>query len=231
MKGVSDRVGGRDRQDEKCIGSDEGWQKVTDAIELACRELGLQDRVEEGEAAFYGRKLDFIFRDALRREWQLGTVQVDYNLPERFDLEYVASDDSRQRPVMIHRAPFGSMERFIGILIEHFAGAFPVWLAPQQAVFIPIADRHVAPARELAAQLRPAGIRAHVDESRNRMGNKIRLAREQNIPYMLVLGDRDLENDTVSVRLRDDEDLGAMTLAEFTAMATRVIDGKLLSLQ
>ena len=231
MTDFSARVGIRDPQSDKYSGSDELWQKATDAILLACRELGLQHSIEEGEAAFYGPKLDFIFRDGLRREWQLGTVQVDYNLPERFGLEYVASDDTRQRPVMIHRAPFGSMERFIGILIEHFAGAFPVWLAPQQAVFIPIADRHVAPARELAAQLRPAGIRAQVDESRNRMGNKIRRAREQNIPYMLVLGDRDLENGTVSVRLRDDEDLGAMTLADFTAMATRVIDGKLLTLQ
>ena len=225
------RVGLRDPQSDKYSGSDELWQKATEAILLACRELGLQHRVEEGEAAFYGPKLDFIFRDGLRREWQLGTVQVDYNLPERFGLEYIASDDTRQRPVMIHRAPFGSMERFIGILIEHFAGAFPVWLAPQQAVFIPIADRHNEPAQALAAQLRAAGIRAHVDESRSRMGNKIRRAREQQIPYMLVLGDRDLEDGTVSVRLRDDENLGGMPVADFIALARHVIDGQLLTLQ
>jgi threonyl-tRNA synthetase len=225
------RVGIRDPQSDKYVGRDDLWEKATDAIITACRDLGLPHHIEEGEAAFYGPKLDFIFRDALKREWQLGTVQVDYNLPERFDLEYMAEDNSRQRPIMIHRAPFGSMERFVGILIEHFAGAFPVWLAPVQAVLIPIADRHEGPAREIAARLKAAGIRAEVDDSRNRMGNKIRIAREQNIPYMLILGDRDLENGTVSVRLRSDEDLGAMPLDSFIALAQRVIGEKSLELQ
>jgi threonyl-tRNA synthetase len=158
-------------------------------------------------------------------------VQVDYNLPERFELEYVAEDNSRQRPVMIHRAPFGSLERFVGILIEHFNGAFPAWLSPVQAMLIPIADRHEEPAYDIMKRLVAAGIRAEVDDSRNRMGNKIRLAREQNIPYMLVLGDRDLENGTVSVRLRDDTDLGAMSIEDFLLMAQRVIAEQSLELQ
>lgn len=232
--GLSDfraRVGIRDPQNDKYVGSDAAWEQATAAILQACQEMNLPHHVEEGEAAFYGPKLDFIFRDALKREWQLGTVQVDYNLPERFELEYIAEDDSRQRPVMIHRAPFGSMERFIGILIEHFGGSFPVWLSPVQAVLIPIADRHEQPAREIAAKLKGAGLRSEVDTSRNRMGNKIRLAREQNIPYMLILGDRDLENGTVSVRLRDDTDLGAMPLDDFIALASGVVENKALDLQ
>jgi threonyl-tRNA synthetase len=232
--GLSDfraRVGIRDPESEKYVGSDDLWEKATEAILTACRELNLPHHVEEGEAAFYGPKLDFIFRDALKREWQLGTVQVDYNLPERFQLEYVAEDNSRQRPVMIHRAPFGSLERFVGILIEHFNGAFPAWLSPVQAMLIPIADRHEEPAREITKRLIAAGIRAEVDDSRNRMGNKIRLAREQQIPYMLVLGDRDLENGTVSVRLRDDTDLGAMSIEDFLLMAQRVIAEQSLELQ
>lgn len=225
------RVGLRDPKSDKYVGDDALWEKATEAILQACQELNLPHHIEDGEAAFYGPKLDFIFRDALKREWQLGTVQVDYNLPQRFDLEYMAEDNTRQRPVMIHRAPFGSMERFVGILIEHFAGAFPVWLSPVQAVLIPIADRHEEPAREIAARLKAAGIRVEVDDSRSRMGNKIRLAREQQIPYMLILGDRDLENGTVSVRLRTDEDLGAMSLDDFVALANRVIESKSLALQ
>jgi threonyl-tRNA synthetase len=225
------RVGLRDPQSDKYVGDDTLWEKATEAILQACQELNLPHHIEEGEAAFYGPKLDFIFRDALKREWQLGTVQVDYNLPQRFDLEYMAEDNTRQRPVMIHRAPFGSMERFVGILIEHFAGAFPAWLSPVQAVLIPIADRHEEPAREIAAKLKAIGIRVEVDDSRNRMGNKIRLAREQQIPYMLILGDRDLENGTVSVRLRSDEDLGAMSVDDFVKLASSVIGDKKLELQ
>jgi threonyl-tRNA synthetase len=225
------RVGTRDPESDKYVGSDDLWEKATAAIIQAAEEMNLPHTVEAGEAAFYGPKLDFIFRDVLKREWQLGTVQVDYNLPERFELEYIAPDDSRQRPVMIHRAPFGSMERFIGIIIEHFGGAFPVWLSPVQAVIIPIADRHEDPADEITKALKDAGIRAQVDKSRNRMGNKIRLAREQHIPYMLVLGDRDLEEGTVSVRLRTDEDLGAMPLDDFIALAQRVIAEKSLGLE
>ena len=225
------RVGTRDPESDKYVGDEAAWERATAAIIQAAQELGLPHHVEAGEAAFYGPKLDFIFRDALKREWQLGTVQVDYNLPARFELEYMAEDNSRQRPIMIHRAPFGSMERFVGILIEHFAGAFPAWLAPVQAVLIPIADRHEGPAHEIAARLKAAGLRAEVDDSRNRMGNKIRIARDQQIPYMLILGDRDLENGTVSVRLRTDDDLGAMPLDEFIALAQSIIESKSLALQ
>jgi threonyl-tRNA synthetase len=167
----------------------------------------------------------------LKREWQLGTVQVDYNLPERFDLEYVSEDNRRERPVMIHRAPFGSMERFTGILIEHFAGAFPAWLAPVQAVVIPIADRHVEYADTVAAQLKTLNLRVEVDRGKSRMGGKIRAARERFIPWLLIVGDRDMEAGEVSVRLRTDEDLGAMTVEAFIEMATGIIDRKALELQ
>jgi threonyl-tRNA synthetase len=225
------RVGVRDPESDKYVGDDVLWEQATDAILQACQEMNLPHHVETGEAAFYGPKLDFIFRDVLKREWQLGTVQVDYNLPQRFELEYVADDNSRQRPIMIHRAPFGSLERFIGILIEHFDGAFPVWMSPVQVMLIPIADRHIEPAQAIAQRLHETGLRVQVDDSSNRMGNKIRLAREQNIPYMLILGDRDLENGTVSVRLRTDEDLGALSVEDFLLLAQRIIDDKSMDLQ
>ncbi len=232
--GLSDfraRVGTRDPKSDKYAGADDLWEAATSAIIQACDEMQLRYVVEEGEAAFYGPKLDFLVRDVLKREWQLGTVQVDYNLPERFDLEYVAEDNSRQRPIMIHRAPFGSMERFVGILIEHFAGEFPVWLAPVQAVLIPIADRHLDYAGQVSAQLKSAGLRAEVDTGKARMANKIRTNRERHVPYMLIVGDRDMEAGTVSVRLRSDEDLGAMPLADFIALAAGVSESKSLALQ
>lgn len=232
--GLSDfraRVGTRDPKSDKYAGADDLWEAATSAIIQACDEMQLRYVVEEGEAAFYGPKLDFLVRDVLKREWQLGTVQVDYNLPERFDLEYVAEDNSRQRPIMIHRAPFGSMERFVGILIEHFAGEFPVWLAPVQAVLIPIADRHLDYAEQVAAQLKAAGLRAEVDKGKARMANKIRTNRERHVPYMLIVGDRDMEAGTVSVRLRSDEDLGAMPLADFIVLAAGVSESKSLELQ
>jgi threonyl-tRNA synthetase len=220
------RVGVRDPKSDKYVGDDKLWETATSAIIQACTELNLPHAVEEGEAAFYGPKLDFIFRDVLKRDWQLGTVQVDYNLPARFELEYVAEDNSRQRPVMIHRAPFGSLERFIGILIEHFNGVFPVWLAPMQAVVIPIADRHSDYADSVVKQLRSAGIRAEVDTGKARMQSKIAANRENHVPYMLIVGDRDRDAGTVSVRLRSDEDLGALPMAEFVAMAKQVIDSQ-----
>jgi threonyl-tRNA synthetase len=225
------RVSARDKSSDKFVGDDALWDAATNAIIQACDEMGLPYFVAEGEAAFYGPKLDFIVRDVLKREWQLGTVQVDYVLPARFELEYVADDNTRQRPVMIHRALFGSVERFVGILIEHFAGSFPAWLSPVQAVIIPIADRHFEQADSVASQLRAAGLRVEVDKSKNRMGGKIAAAREQAIPYMLIMGDRDIENGTVSVRLRTDEDLGALPLSEFVAMAQRVISGHTLELK
>jgi threonyl-tRNA synthetase len=224
------RIGTRDPASDKYVGDHTLWEKATAAIIQACDDLGLPYHVAEGEAAFYGPKLDFIVRDVLKREWQLGTVQVDYNLPERFELEYVAEDNTRRRPVMIHRAPFGSMERFTGILIEHFNGAFPVWLAPVQAVLIPIADRHIEPAVQVAAQLKAHGLRVEVDKSKSRMQAKIREHRERHVPYMLILGDRDVEAGTVSVRLRTDEDLGAIPLAQFIDTAAHVASNKSLEL-
>ncbi len=225
------RVGTRDPASDKYVGDDTLWQQATEAIIQACDEMGLNYNVEAGEAAFYGPKLDFIVRDVLKREWQLGTVQVDYNLPARFELEYVAEDNSRQRPIMIHRAPFGSMERFTGILIEHFAGAFPAWLSPVQAVIIPIADRHVDAAHSIAAQLRTHGLRVEVDSGKSRMQAKIREHRERLVPYLLIVGDRDIENGTVSVRLRTDEDLGALPLADFIQMAAGVVNSHSLELK
>jgi threonyl-tRNA synthetase len=209
------RLGTNDPDSDKYAGSPEMWEKGVAAIRNAADRLGLDYALEVGEAAFYGPKLDFIFRDVLKREWQLGTVQVDFLLPERFELEYVGADGERHRPVMIHRAPFGSMERFVGILIEHFNGAFPIWLAPVQAILIPITDRHVPYARRVAHELRDGGVRVEVDDSSNRMNAKIRNAQLQKIPYMLVVGDREAEAGAVAVRTRDEEDRGAMPVATF----------------
>ncbi|MFL5776083.1 MAG: His/Gly/Thr/Pro-type tRNA ligase C-terminal domain-containing protein, partial [Chloroflexota bacterium] len=167
--------------------------------------MGANFTEAKGEAAFYGPKVDFIVSDVIGRPWQLGTVQLDYNLPERFQLEYAGADNKPHRPVMIHRAPFGSMERFIGVLIEHFAGALPLWCSPVQAVVIPIADRHIEAAEELAGVLAGRGLRVEVDASSNRMQNKIRLAQEQKVPYMVVLGDREIEARTASPRTRAGE--------------------------
>jgi threonyl-tRNA synthetase len=220
------RIGTRDPNSEKYVGAPELWEKATHAIINAADKVGLDYFVAEGEAAFYGPKLDFIFRDVLKREWQLGTVQVDYNLPERFGLEYMGEDNQAHRPVMIHRAPFGSMERFVAILIEHFGGAFPVWLAPVQVRLIPVADRHVPYLREVAAKLAEVGLRADVDDGKERMNAKIRTAQGEKIPYMLIAGDRDVENGAVSVRLRSGEDLGGMPVAEFIRKAQHIAESK-----
>jgi threonyl-tRNA synthetase len=217
------RVGIRDPQSSKYVGSDELWNRSTQAIINACEQMGMRYTVEEGEAAFYGPKLDLVFRDALKRDWQLGTVQVDPNLPERFDLEYIDSDNTRKRPLMIHRALFGSVERFCGILIEHFAGAFPVWLAPVQAVVIPIREDHNEYAERVRKHLEAAGLRVEADLRDKNMRNKIKDHRKMLIPYLLIVGDQDVANETVSVRLRTDEDKGAMPLNAFTAMVQRLI--------
>jgi threonyl-tRNA synthetase len=217
------RLGANDPDSDKYAGAPEMWQKGINAIRNAADKLGLPYTFEPGEAAFYGPKLDFIFRDVLKREWQLGTVQVDFLLPERFDLEYTAEDGQKHRPVMIHRAPFGSMERFVGILIEHFNGAFPLWLAPVQAVLIPITDRHVAYAQETAAELRAAGIRVEVDSSNARMNAKIREAQLQKVPYMLVIGDKEVETRAVAVRTRNNEDRGALPVEAFKAHALNLM--------
>ena len=170
-----------------------------------------------GEAAFYGPKLDFMMRDALGRRWQLGTIQVDYNLPERFDLEYVASDNTKQRPVMLHRAPFGSLERFVAVLIEHCAGNFPLWLTPEQFIVLPISDKFIDYAHEVKAQLEAADLRGTVDARDERIGRKIRDAEMAKTPYLLVVGEKEAEAGAVGVRRHSEGDLGAMSVAEFIA--------------
>lgn len=182
----------------------------------ACNAKGLDFEVSPGDAAFYGPKLDMIIKDALGRDWQMGTVQVDYNLPERFDLEYIGEDSKPHRPIMIHRAPFGSLERMIGLLTEQYAGAFPFWLAPVQIAMLPIADRHNEKATEISVKFRDEyGFRVEVDDRRETLGKKIRENQLQKVPYMLILGDKDIENGTVGVRCREEGDLGAMTIEEF----------------
>lgn len=216
------RVGTKDPTNEKYIGHEENWEKATSAIINACEVLGMEYEISPGDAAFYGPKLDIIIKDALRRDWQMGTVQVDYNLPERFDLEYTGEDGKPHRPIMIHRAPFGSLERMIGLLTEQFAGAFPVWLAPVQVQILAIADRHNEFCHQLARQLRGyegnlgVALRVEVDDRRETIGKKIREAARNKIPYMLIIGDRDVEQGTVGVRGRgEDGDKGAMPLQDF----------------
>ncbi|MBM4008418.1 MAG: threonine--tRNA ligase [Planctomycetes bacterium] len=194
------RVGLRDPDSAKYVGDPKNWDKAEDACRTAARTLGVPFSEEPGEAAFYGPKIDFVVKDVIGRSWQLGTVQVDYNLPERFDLTYVGADNQAHRPVMIHRAPFGSMERFIGCLIEHFAGAFPVWLAPEQVRVLPISEKSATYARELHGALTAAGLRAGIDEGNERIQGKIKDASEMKIPYLAVVGPRDAEGRKVSVR-------------------------------
>lgn len=224
------RLGTNDPNSDKYAGAPEMWERGIKAIREAADKVGMKYHVEEGEAAFYGPKLDFIFRDVLKREWQLGTVQVDFLLPERFELEYTGEDGEKHRPVMIHRAPFGSMERFVGILIEHFNGAFPLWLAPVQVMMIPIADRHIKYAKEVAAQLRAAGLRVEVDDAGERMNKKIRNAQLQKIPYMLVVGDNEEEANSVAVRTRNNEDKGLMSIDEFKTVTTTLTTTKSMEL-
>ena len=224
------RVGVRDPESDKYVGGDELWDAATSAIITACEQMGMAHTVEPGEAAFYGPKLDFVFRDALKRDWQLGTVQVDYNLPERFELEYVDADNTRKRPIMIHRALFGSVERFVGILIEHFGGEFPVWMAPVQAVVIPIREDHNAYAEEIRKRLIAQGMRVEADLRDKNMRTKIKEQRRMLTPWLLIVGDQDVENRTVSLRLRTDEDMGAMPLEAFEAMAKDLIETHSLDL-
>jgi threonyl-tRNA synthetase len=224
------RLGTNDSDSNKYAGTPEMWERGVEAIQKAADNVGLNYVVERGEAAFYGPKLDFIFRDVLKREWQLGTVQVDFWLPERFELEYTGEDGEKHQPVMIHRAPFGSIERFVAILIEHFNGAFPLWLAPVQAVVIPITDNHVAYAQEVAKDLKANGLRVEVDSSKSRMNAKIRNAQLQKVPFMLVIGDREMESGSVAVRTRDNEDRGAISLDVFRDKALERIGSKSLEL-
>ena len=200
---------------EKYIGSDENWEKAEQAIVEACEEKGLKAKVEYGEAAFYGPKLDFMVKDAIGRRWQLGTIQVDYNLPERFDLEYMGSDNQKHRPVMIHRAPFGSMERFVAVLIEHTAGKFPLWLTPDQVAILPISDKFNDYADKVRMELKKYDIRAIVDERNEKIGRKIRDNEMKRIPYMLVVGEKEAENGEVAVRKQGEGDKGVMKIEDF----------------
>lgn len=203
---------------EKYIGTDENWDRAESAIIEAAQEKGLDTVVELGEAAFYGPKLDFMVKDALGRKWQLGTIQVDYNLPERFDLTYKGADDRDHRPVMIHRAPFGSMERFVAVLLEHTAGKFPLWLTPQQAVVMPISEKYNEYAQKVANLLNKCDIRTQIDDRNEKIGRKIRDNELAKIPLLLVVGEKEQEENCVSVRLQGEGDKGSMTLEQFTAM-------------
>ncbi|MFN6568385.1 threonine--tRNA ligase [Dendronalium sp. ChiSLP03b] len=214
LKNFKARLSFRDPTSDKYIGSDEAWEKAQGAIRRAVEQLGMEHFEGIGEAAFYGPKLDFIFSDALEREWQLGTVQVDYNLPERFELEYVAEDGSRKRPVMIHRAPFGSLERLIGILIEEYAGDFPLWLAPIQARLLPVGEAQLDFTKDVAVKMRDLGIRAEVDTSGDRLGKLIRNAEKDKIPVMAVVGAKEVETNTLSIRTRASGELGAVSVDE-----------------
>ncbi len=207
------RLSFRDPSSDKYIGSEEAWSKAEGAIQRAVEQLGMEHFLGIGEAAFYGPKLDFIFEDALGREWQLGTVQVDYNLPERFDLEYIAEDNTRRRPVMIHRAPFGSLERLIGILIEEYAGDFPFWLAPEQVRLLPVGDEQRSFAEAVATELMQVGVRVSVDRSGDRLGKQIRNAETQKIPVMGIVGAKEVESNTLSIRSRADGDVGSVSVA------------------
>jgi threonyl-tRNA synthetase len=227
--GLSDyrvRIGLRDPQSDKYVGSDEDWNNAQRNLLDIVKNLGMNYTAEEGEAAFYGPKIDFVVRDCIGREWQLGTVQLDYNLPKRFDLEYIGADNRAHRPVMIHRAPFGSMERFMGILIEHFAGAFPLWLAPEQARVLTVSEKFAAYGRKVEADLKVHGFRVTGDYRAEKIGYKVREAQLEKIPYMLVIGDKEQSSGTAAVRDRVDGDLGAMPVAEVVARLVREVENK-----
>ncbi len=212
---------------EKYIGSDENWEKAERAIIEAAEEKGLKTVVETGEAAFYGPKLDFMVRDAIGRKWQLGTIQVDYNLPERFDLEYVGADDKRHRPVMIHRAPFGSMERFVAVLIEHTGGKFPLWLTPEQVAVLPLSEKYNEYAEAVQKTLEQADIRAFVDDRNETIGKKIRENELKRIPYLLVVGEKEVAENKVAVRKQGEGDKGAMATEDFVKLFMEEIDKQL----
>ena len=209
---------------EKYIGTDENWHLAETAIIEACAEKGLNARTELGEAAFYGPKLDFMVKDAIGRRWQLGTIQVDYNLPERFQLEYTGADNAKHRPVMIHRAPFGSMERFVAVLLEHTAGKFPLWLAPDQAVILPISEKFNDYAFQVAKQLSAADVRATVDDRNEKIGKKIRDNELKRIPYMLIVGEKEAENNEVSVRKQGEGDKGTMKITTFAENLAKEVE-------
>ena len=213
---------------EDSMGSEEDWEVATEALRQSITELGYDYKVNEGDGAFYGPKLDFHLTDCIGRTWQCGTIQLDFQLPERFELEYVGADGNKHRPIMIHRVVFGSIERFIGILIEHFAGAFPVWLAPVQVKLLPIADRHLDYIYEVKKSLEAKGIRCEVDDRNEKIGYKIREAQVKKIPYMVIAGDKDIENGTIAIRWRKDGDVGAMTPSEFVDLIVEKVNSKVI---
>ena len=224
FKEYTAQVSLRDPNDrEKYIGTDENWEKAESAIIEAASEKGLNTVVEYGEAAFYGPKLDFMVKDAIGRKWQLGTIQVDYNLPERFDLEYVGADDKKHRPVMIHRAPFGSMERFVAVLIEHTGGRFPLWLTPDQVAILPISEKYNEFAKKVCSLLNNYDIRALVDERNETIGKKIRENELKRIPYLLIVGEKEAESGMVSVRKQGEGDKGSMKIEEFAELISSEI--------
>ncbi len=227
MKDYRVRVGLRDPDSSKYTGTKENWDKAEAACLAAAQSLGVPFSKEPGEAAFYGPKIDFVVKDVIGREWQLGTVQVDYNMANRFDLSYIGADNKQHRPVVIHRAPFGSMERFCGVLIEHFAGAFPTWLSPEQVRVLPISEKSSDYAATVLSALKSAGVRATVDDSNERVQAKIKVAAEMKIPYMLIVGPRDAEQNAVSVRVRGvEKDLGSMSIDAFVAGVAAEIAAK-----
>lgn len=208
----------------KYVGSDEVWEKAERAIIEACQEKGLPAKVEYGEAAFYGPKLDFMVKDAIGRRWQLGTIQVDYNLPERFQLEYINKDNQKERPVMIHRAPFGSMERFVAVLIEHTGGKFPLWLTPDQFIILPVSEKYIDQAKEMHRKLESMDLRGVIDERSEKIGRKIRDAELKRIPYMIIMGEKEINEGTLSIRRQGEGDLGAMTPEQFAERINQEIE-------
>lgn len=214
----------RDPEDtEKYVGTDENWERAEAAIVEACKEKGLPAKVEYGEAAFYGPKLDFMVKDALGRRWQLGTIQVDYNLPERFDLTYIGSDNEKHRPVMVHRAPFGSMERFVAVLLEHCAGDFPLWLTPDQVMILPVSEKYHDYAEKLNELLKRNEIRTLIDMRSEKIGRKIRDAEMKKVPYMLIVGEKEMNENAVSVRKHGQGDLGSMSVEDFIALIEKQV--------
>ena len=229
MKDYRVRIGLRDIDSNKYVGDSEQWDQAENALRKAAKDLGVDFTEEQGEAAFYGPKIDFVVKDVIEREWQLGTVQVDYSLPERFDLSYIGADNEKHRPVMIHRAPFGSMERFCGLLIEHFAGNFPTWLAPEQVRILPMNDELVDEAKAIESQLSSAKIRCTVDEVADKLGAKIRKAEIAKVPHMIILGKKEAETGKISVRSRANKELENISNTEdFISSLIEIIETKRL---
>jgi threonyl-tRNA synthetase len=213
---------------ESYMGSDEDWEIATNALKKALDSIKMEYKINEGDGAFYGPKIDFHLEDSIGRTWQCGTIQLDFQMPERFDLSYIGADGEKHRPVMIHRVVFGSIERFIAILTEHFAGAFPVWLSPIQVKILPLVDKHHEYAAKVQKELEAKGIRVEIDLRNEKIGYKIREAQLEKIPYMLVIGDKEMDNNMVAVRSRKEGDLGAMSLNDFMNKIDQEIKGKVI---